>query len=97
LPLWLPKKKKNNNSSVKHTKGFFLMAKFAKVVRFQGIFVFPKKITIFRQYFPTLCQNIVVGFFYFFLLSSLTHTQIWLITLVDDLPLWLHHKIETKI
>jgi hypothetical protein len=32
----------------------------------------------------------------FFLLSSVTCSQIWLIPLVSDLPMWLHHRIGRK-
>jgi hypothetical protein len=69
-----------------------------------GFFFFPPEVTIFRQPIRSNTSSISIynrrnlNFYFYFLLSSMTSSQIWLRHLVEDhQPLLLPHKFEAII
>lgn len=73
-----------------------LMEKCTKVGRFWGI-DFSENCHIYTiGFFSMSPKKYSIAIFKKNLLSSVTCNQIWLIPLVSDLPMWLHHRIGRK-
>ncbi len=72
-----------------------LMKKCTKVGRFWGI-DFSENCHIYAIGSSSMLPKEYSSILKKFLLSSVTCNQIWLIPLVSDLPMWLHHRIGRK-